>query len=57
MSENTLNKNVPEFNCNAPEISQEDDVVLEGEGPYSHINQILKEAHFYSLQKRRQSLM
>ncbi|XP_040599733.1 protein FAM104A-like isoform X2 [Mesocricetus auratus] len=55
MTENCLNQNVPEVNYNVTEFSQEQFAVYEEQGPYSHINQILKEAHFYSLQQRGQS--
>ncbi|XP_040599727.1 protein FAM104A-like [Mesocricetus auratus] len=53
MSDNCLNQNVPERNYNVPEFSQKY-TVYENQGSYSHINQILKEAHFYSLQQRGQ---
>ncbi|XP_051034916.1 protein FAM104B isoform X4 [Phodopus roborovskii] len=55
MPENSLNQNMAELNSNIPEFSQEDYAVCQDQGPYSHINQILKEAHFYSLQQRGQS--
>ncbi|MEJ1281212.1 transmembrane protein 29 [Cricetulus griseus] len=55
MSENRLNQNVHELNYNVPEFSQEEYTEYEeDQGPYYHINQILKEAHFYSLQQRGQ---
>ncbi|XP_052610671.1 protein FAM104A-like isoform X3 [Peromyscus californicus insignis] len=53
--ESSLNQNIAELNSNIPEFSHEDYALFQGHGPYSHINQILKEAHFYSLQQRGQS--
>lgn len=53
--ESSLNHNIAELNNNNPEFSHEDYAVLQGQGPYSYLNQILKEAHFNSLQQRGQS--
>ncbi|XP_041502907.1 protein FAM104A-like isoform X1 [Microtus oregoni] len=53
--ESSLNQNIAELYSNIPEFSHEDYALCQGQGPYSHINQILKEAHFYSLQQRGQS--
>ncbi|XP_021106908.1 protein FAM104B [Heterocephalus glaber] len=50
--ENSLNQIIAELNPNIPQSFHEEYAL--GQGPYSHINQILKEAHFYSLQQRRQ---
>ncbi|OBS78025.1 hypothetical protein A6R68_19586 [Neotoma lepida] len=54
VQESSLKKNIPEFNSNNLEFSQEDYALCQGNGPYSHINQILKEAHFSSPQQRGQ---
>ncbi|XP_008824734.2 protein FAM104A [Nannospalax galili] len=53
--ESSLNQNIAELNSNILEFSHEDNALCWGQGPYSHINQILKEAHFFSLQQRGQS--
>ncbi|XP_055473874.1 protein FAM104B isoform X1 [Psammomys obesus] len=53
--ESSLNQNNAELNSNNPEFSHEDYALYQDDGPYSHINQVLKEAHFYSLQQRGQS--
>ncbi|XP_038172598.1 protein FAM104B isoform X2 [Arvicola amphibius] len=53
--ESSLNQSIAELYSNIPEFSHEDYALCQGQGPYSHINQILKEAHFYSLQQRGQS--
>ncbi|KFO20972.1 Protein FAM104A, partial [Fukomys damarensis] len=47
-----LNQMIAEFNLNIPQSFHEEYAL--GQGPYYYINQILKEAHFYSLQQRRQ---
>ncbi|GAB1303374.1 Transmembrane protein 29 [Apodemus speciosus] len=51
-----LNESTAEEDANIHELSQEADneVCQEGD-PYSHINNILREAHFYSLQQRGKS--
>ncbi|EDL86352.1 rCG38975, isoform CRA_a [Rattus norvegicus] len=54
--ENSLNQSTAELDSNIPEFSQEEDYeVCQDQDPYSHINNILKEAHFYSLQQRGHS--
>ncbi|XP_052600521.1 protein FAM104A-like [Peromyscus californicus insignis] len=53
--ESSLNQDIAELNSDVPEFSHEDDALGQDHGPYSHINQILKEAHFYKLQQRGQS--
>ncbi|XP_052027141.1 protein FAM104A-like isoform X2 [Apodemus sylvaticus] len=54
--ESSLNQNTAELDSNAPGFSQEEDYeVCQDQDPYSHINNILKEAHFYSLQQRGHS--
>ncbi|XP_034340614.1 protein VCF1-like isoform X6 [Arvicanthis niloticus] len=51
--ENSLNQSTAELDSNIPGFSQEEDYeVCQDQDPYSHINNILKEAHFYSLQQR-----
>lgn len=50
----SVNQNVAELYSNVPEISPEGYALCQGQGPYYIINQILKEAHFYSLQQRGQ---
>ncbi|XP_028739270.1 protein FAM104A-like [Peromyscus leucopus] len=52
----SLNPDHAELNCEVPEFYHEDYALGQDQGPYSHINQILKEAHFYKLQQRGQSL-
>ncbi|XP_059107029.1 protein FAM104A-like [Peromyscus eremicus] len=51
----SLNQDIAELNSDVPEFSHEDDALGQDHGPYSHINQILKEAHLYKLQQRGQS--
>lgn len=53
--ESSLNQNLDQLSSNISEFSHEDYALCQGHGPYSHINQILKEAHFYSLRQRGQS--
>nr|XP_048317358.1 protein FAM104A-like [Myodes glareolus] len=53
--ESSLNQNIAECYSNIPEFSHKDYALCQGQGAYSIVNQILKEAHFYSLQKRGQS--
>ncbi|XP_049988177.1 protein FAM104A-like [Alexandromys fortis] len=55
--ESSLNQNNAELYSNVPEIAPEGYALSQGQGPYYNINQILKEAHFYSLQQRGQSPM
>uniref|UniRef100_A0A8D2BFK5 Protein FAM104A n=1 Tax=Sciurus vulgaris TaxID=55149 RepID=A0A8D2BFK5_SCIVU len=50
--ESSLNDITAEHNLNTPQLFHEENVL--SQGPYCHINQILKEAHFYSLQQRGQ---
>ncbi|CAO2624553.1 Protein FAM104A, partial [Lemmus lemmus] len=52
--ETTLNQNIAQLDSSMPQFSQEDDALCQGKGAYSHINQVLKEAHFNSLQQRGQ---
>ncbi|XP_023564206.1 protein FAM104B [Octodon degus] len=51
--ENNLNQIIAELNPNNPQRLYEEYAL--GQHLYSHINQILKEAHFHSLQQRRQN--
>ncbi|EDL07522.1 mCG18160, isoform CRA_b, partial [Mus musculus] len=54
--ESSLNPSTAELDSNIPGFSQEEDYeVCQDQDPYSHINNILKEAHFYSLQQRGHS--
>ncbi|XP_021043976.1 protein FAM104B isoform X1 [Mus pahari] len=54
--ESSLNSSTAELDSNIPGFSQEEDYeVCQDQDPYSHINNILKEAHFYSLQQRGHS--
>ncbi|XP_031224837.1 protein FAM104B isoform X1 [Mastomys coucha] len=51
--QSSLNQNTAELDSNIPGFSQEEDYeVCQDQDPYSHINNILKEAHFYSLRQR-----
>ncbi|XP_057615576.1 protein FAM104A-like [Chionomys nivalis] len=52
--ENSVNQNIANLYSNVPVISPEDYALCQGQGPYYNINQILREAHFYSLQQRGQ---
>ncbi|XP_052027593.1 protein FAM104A-like [Apodemus sylvaticus] len=53
---NSLNDGTAEEDTNIHESSQEEgNEVCQGEDAYSHINNILREAHFYSRQQRAQS--
>ncbi|XP_006994960.1 protein VCF1-like isoform X2 [Peromyscus maniculatus bairdii] len=54
--ESSLNPDHAELNPDVPEFSDVDYALGQDQGPYSHINQILKEAHFFKLQQRGQSL-
>ncbi|XP_066879275.1 protein VCF1-like [Kogia breviceps] len=51
--ESSLNQIVAEPNMSTPQSSSEEYALCQGS--YSHINQILREAHFNSLQHQRQS--
>nr|XP_044995942.1 protein FAM104B isoform X1 [Jaculus jaculus] len=53
VQESSLNQGIAEFDSTIPEYSHEEYALCQG--PYSHINQVLKEAHFHSLQQRGQS--
>ncbi|XP_069895254.1 protein VCF1-like isoform X1 [Dipodomys merriami] len=50
--ESSLNKITVDLNSNLPPSFHEEYAFCQG--PYIYINQILKEAHFYSLQQRGQ---
>ncbi|XP_026640737.1 protein FAM104A-like [Microtus ochrogaster] len=52
--ERSVNLNTAELYSNVPKFSNEDYALCQGQGLYYNINQILKEAHFYSLQQRGQ---
>ncbi|XP_052027591.1 protein FAM104A-like [Apodemus sylvaticus] len=53
---NSLNDVTAEEDANIHELSQEEgNEVCQEEDPYSHINNILREAHFYSRRQRAQS--
>ncbi|XP_057615577.1 protein FAM104A-like [Chionomys nivalis] len=52
--ESSVNRCIAELYSNVHEFSHEDYALCQGQGPYSNINQNLKEAHFYSLQQRGQ---
>ncbi|KAM9577194.1 protein VCF1-like isoform 4-T4 [Trichechus inunguis] len=51
--ESSLNQSGAELNPNIPQSFYEEAALCQG--PYFHINQILKEAHFHSLRQRGQS--
>ncbi|XP_028628505.1 protein FAM104B [Grammomys surdaster] len=54
--DNSLNQSTAELDSNIPGFSQEEDYeVCQDQDPYSQINNILKEAHFFSLQQRGHS--
>uniref|UniRef100_A0A8C9PXK3 Uncharacterized protein n=1 Tax=Spermophilus dauricus TaxID=99837 RepID=A0A8C9PXK3_SPEDA len=50
--ESSLNQIIAEYNLNTLQFSHEENMLSQGH--YCQINQILKEAHFYSLQQRGQ---
>ncbi|XP_072501666.1 protein VCF1 isoform X1 [Notamacropus eugenii] len=50
VQESSLNQIITGSSPNTPQSLQEQSALCQG--PYFHINQILKEAHFYSLQHR-----
>ncbi|GAB1303371.1 Transmembrane protein 29 [Apodemus speciosus] len=55
---NSLYEDTAEEDSNIHELSQEEDYEAIQEGDlYTHINNILREAHFYSRQQRGQSSM
>ncbi|XP_032759322.1 protein FAM104A-like [Rattus rattus] len=55
--ENDVNQSTAKLDSSIPGLSQKEEYeVCQDQESYSHINNILKEAHFYSLQKRRHSL-
>ncbi|XP_056651480.1 protein FAM104A-like [Monodelphis domestica] len=50
VQESSLNQIITRSSSNTPQSLQEQSALCQG--PYFHINQILKEAHFYRLQHR-----
>ena len=54
-SVSTLDHNSVQLNSNIPKFSQEDIALGQDQVPYVHINKILKNAHFYSLQQKGES--
>uniref|UniRef100_A0A8C0WSV1 Protein FAM104A n=2 Tax=Castor canadensis TaxID=51338 RepID=A0A8C0WSV1_CASCN len=51
--ESGLNQIIAGLNSNNPQLYHEEHALYQN--PYFHINQVLKEAHFHSLQQRGQS--